>query len=90
MAQFRVQIINVINDNKDEIFVTGRRESDASVKRNYGADEAVNYDYYYVKKPNKFGIKWIIMDKGANYGDVIASVGSRLSVFENVRVIKMY
>lgn len=89
MAQFRVQIINVNNNNREEIFLTGRRESDASVRRNYDADEAANYDHYYVKKPNKFGIKWIIMDKGANYGDVIACVGRGLSYFENVRVIKM-
>ena len=88
MAQFRVRITNVINDNYEEILVTGCRESDASVKRNYGADEAVNYDYYYVKKPNKFGIKWIIMDKGAIFGEVVAS-SCRLSVFENVRVKKM-
>ena len=58
MAQFKVRITNVINDNHEEILVTGCRESDASVKRNYGADEAANYDYYYVKKPNQFGIKW--------------------------------
>lgn len=89
MAQFRVRITDVINDNYEEILVTGCRESDASVKRIYGADEAANYDYYYVKKPNQFGIKWIIMDKGASYGDVVASVGRRLSVFEYVRVIKM-
>lgn len=88
MAQFKVRIINVINDNHEEILVTGCRESDASVKRNYGADEAANYDYYYVKKPNQFGIKWIIMDKGTIYGDVVASI-SGLSGFENVRVIKM-
>lgn len=86
MAQFRVQIIN--GNNHEDVFVTGCRESDASVKRNYGADEAIKYDYYYVKKPNKFGIKWIIMEKGASYGDVVASIGE-LPVFANVRVKKM-
>ena len=89
MAQFRVQITNVNNNNREEILVTGRRESDASVRRNYDADEAANYDHYYVRNPNKFGIKWIIMDKGVRYGDAVVSVGRRLSVFENVRVIKM-
>ena len=89
MAQFRVRITNVSNNNYEEILLTGCKESDASVRRNYDADEAANYDHYYVKKPNRFGIKWIIMDKGANCGDVIACVGRGLSFFENVRVIKM-
>lgn len=63
MAQFRVQITNVNNNNREEILVTGCRESNASVRRNFGDDEAAKYDYYYVKKLNKFGIRWIIMKK---------------------------
>lgn len=89
MAHFRISFVNQANIIFEDIYVTGRKERISSIKKAYGVEEANRHDYYYVRKPNKYGIKWVIVDKDGWQGNDVAATG-KLPNYSKIRIIKMY
>lgn len=89
MAHFRISFVNQANIIFEDIYVTGRKERTSAIKKAYGAEEANRHDYYYVRKPNKYGIKWVIVDKDGWQGNDVAATGKLLN-YSKIRIIKMY
>lgn len=89
MAHFRIGFVNQANVIFEDIYVTGRKERTSAIKKAYGAEEANRHDYYYVRKPNKYGIKWVIVDKDGWQGNDVAATG-KLPNYSKIRIIKMY
>ncbi|MGN1218644.1 MAG: hypothetical protein ACI4TD_11845 [Phocaeicola sp.] len=89
MAHFRICFVNQAKIIFEDIYVTGRKERTSVIKKVYGAEEAKRNDYYYVRKPNKYGIKWVIVDKDGWQGDTVASTG-KLPNCAKICIYKMY
>lgn len=89
MAQFHICFVNSLNHTFEDIYVTGRKERASVIKKTYGIEEANRHDYYYVRKPNKYSIKWVVVDKDGWQGDTVASTGE-LPNCSKIRVYKMY
>jgi len=75
MAQFMIFFRNDDNKVIESVSVVGCKERDYVVARHSGKEEALRYDHYYVKKPNQYGIKWIVLPKGKSYGTTISADG---------------
>lgn len=89
MAHFRIGFVNQANVIFEDIYVTGRKERTSVIKKTYGVEEAKRYDYYYVRKPNKYGIKWVIIDKDGWQGNNFAATG-KLPNYAKTCIYKMY
>lgn len=89
MAHFRIDFVNSAKIAFESIYVTGRKEPYSVIKKINGKDVADKYDYYYVIKPNKYGIKWVIVNKDHWLGSDISATGD-IPRYDKVVVTRLY
>lgn len=83
MARFNISICT--NVDYDSINICGSKERDSVIAKVNGIDEAMKFDYFYIRKPNKYGIKWVICYKNSNKVFDISSSKR----YSNIKVIKL-
>lgn len=90
MARFTVTFVNSAKIGFEEIKnLRGRKISNSQAKRTFGEEETKKYDYYHISSPNKYGIRWVTINKNSWHGSNIVAT-KKLPQYYRIQVIRMY